>query len=98
MSDSLIMGIIAIPIAIAGTLLVLESGVVGWSKSDKPKRRPHYIRLATFTLVGAVFIGPLFSQPVCPHGITVEAALTPVIGGGIFGAAAELLWRLVRGD
>jgi hypothetical protein len=98
MSDSLLMGIIAIPLAIAGAILALESGVVGWSMSDKPKRRPHYVRLAAFTLVGAVFIGPLFSQPVCPHGITVEAALSPVIGGGIFGAAAELLWRLVRGD
>jgi hypothetical protein len=90
----------ALPLAIAAVLLVFESGLVGRldRTGDGPTRRPHYVRLGLFTLVGAVFIGPAFSEPICPHGIRIQAAFSPIISGGIFGAVAEYLVRLVRGD
>jgi hypothetical protein len=68
MSDSLLMGILAIPIAIAGALVALEAGPLRQNDrvGDRPARKQtasHPIRLAFFMLLGAA-IGLLFPRPI----------------------------------
>jgi hypothetical protein len=64
--------------------------------SEQATRKPQYIRLALFTFAG-VFVAQWIASQTCVRGgISITEAITPVIAGGLGGAALDYVLRFVR--